>query len=370
MVGLGVYGLAITEALTRAGFEVHGFEQFELRHDRGSSHGASRIFRLWPGEGAQYAALAQEAASHWGRLARSARIPILHWGGALIAGREGSAFVEESQALAAEAGAAAEDLDLTSDDVRRRFNVTVPRAWRACFQVKAGRIASDTAIEAISASIQAAGGRLHTGVRIRITDRPNCLKIDGRLEAFDRIIVAAGPWVKDMSLEGFTNLQPVQKTLGWYELDETGVGGEVAADAVCLDDACGLFAVREGEALKVGLDARGAELSAPDEVDAAAMKDDVERLSAAVGRFFSGYKPNPVRTQRCLYTLSSDLNFLVDFVPGREDVLVASCCSGHGFKYAPAIAAEIAEWARTGQLGRLQSFALRNRVKPAHPIGD
>ena len=44
----------------------------------------------------------------------------------------------------------------------------------------------------------------------------------------------------------------------------------------------------------------------------------------------------PVKLARCLYTLTSDHDFIVDRHPENGQLLFMSCCSGHGFKFAPA----------------------------------
>ena len=45
VIGVGGTGSAAMRFLAQAGHEVIGFEQFQVGHDRGSSHGESRIIR-------------------------------------------------------------------------------------------------------------------------------------------------------------------------------------------------------------------------------------------------------------------------------------------------------------------------------------
>ena len=53
--------------------------------------------------------------------------------------------------------------------------------------------------------------------------------------------------------------------------------------------------------------------------------------------------------ETCLYTVAPDEQFVVDFLPGRADVIVASPCSGHGFKFSCLIGKVLAELATTGE---------------------
>ena len=52
--------------------------------------------------------------------------------------------------------------------------------------------------------------------------------------------------------------------------------------------------------------------------------------------------------ETCLYTVAADEHFLVDFLPGRSDVIVASPCSGHGFKFSCLIGQVLADMATGG----------------------
>jgi sarcosine oxidase len=51
----------------------------------------------------------------------------------------------------------------------------------------------------------------------------------------------------------------------------------------------------------------------------------------------------------CLYTVSPDEKFQVDFLPGRPDVIVASPCSGHGFKFSCLIGRVLADLTTKGK---------------------
>jgi len=55
-----------------------------------------------------------------------------------------------------------------------------------------------------------------------------------------------------------------------------------------------------------------------------------------------------VRAVTCLYTVTPGFGFLIDRHPEWEHVLVASPCSGHGFKHSAAVGEALAECASTG----------------------
>jgi sarcosine oxidase len=53
--------------------------------------------------------------------------------------------------------------------------------------------------------------------------------------------------------------------------------------------------------------------------------------------------------QTCLYTVTPDHDFLIDRLPGDANIIVASPCSGHGFKFAPVAGEILADLATAGE---------------------
>jgi sarcosine oxidase len=51
----------------------------------------------------------------------------------------------------------------------------------------------------------------------------------------------------------------------------------------------------------------------------------------------------------CLYTMAPDGDFVIDRIPGSERIVVASPCSGHGFKFAPVIGQALANLSLGGR---------------------
>ncbi|MBV8446231.1 MAG: N-methyl-L-tryptophan oxidase, partial [Candidatus Dormibacteraeota bacterium] len=87
-----------------------------------------------------------------------------------------------------------------------------------------------------------------------------------------------------------------------------------------------------------------------------------------VGPRLPGVGPRTVRTATCLYTVTSDMGFAVDTLPGDDRTLLVSACSGHGFKHSAGIGEAVAQLLTEGHsdvdlapfaLGRLQAPAGR-----------
>ncbi|MDP9255059.1 MAG: FAD-dependent oxidoreductase, partial [Actinomycetota bacterium] len=132
VIGAGVMGLATARALERRGHDVVVFEQFERDHERGSSHGRSRIFRLAYAED-EYVRLAQESLGLWRQLEAETGDTLLELNGLLEIVRT----LEESTAHTLEA-CGVEWHRLDGDEAEQRYPIHVPEGSFAILQPEAG----------------------------------------------------------------------------------------------------------------------------------------------------------------------------------------------------------------------------------------
>ena len=210
---------------------------------------------------------------------------------------------------------------------------------------------------------QECGARLHANVKIEAPLDPE-LKINGEARAFDRIIVAGGGWSGKLLPEFERRLTVRRRVLGWFEARQpTG-----ALPVICVDNEVGLFGMPVADGLyKIGMHVVGDrvdpdDVRAPDETDAAL-------LSAQAEAHLPAHDPKPVRMARCLYTMTADENFLI--APSKEiaNVLAMSCCSGHGFKYAPAFGHIAEQWLNQQSAPELLAFGRDGRAAAARGLG-
>src|SRR5213596_2172748 len=144
VIGGGVMGLATGWALKRRGLDPVVYEQFEVGHDRGSSHGRSRIFRLAYAED-EYVRLAQEALGLWRELEAETGEMLLELYGLVEIVRT----LEESTAHTLErCGVAWERLD--REEAERRYPIRVPEESFAVLQPEAGIVRADRALVALA----------------------------------------------------------------------------------------------------------------------------------------------------------------------------------------------------------------------------
>lgn len=313
VVGAGVMGCATAWALRERGADVTLHEQFALDHDRGSSHGRTRIFRVAYPE-PYWIRLAQEAYAAWQELDPS------------LLGLYGLIELVADPALTSEhaleeCGVPYRVLD--RDEVRT-YGANLPDGWTAVYVPEAGVVFADRARHAF---LEAAGVEVETERRIESTDE---------LDA-DVVVVTAGSWVRDLVPD--VPVKVTRETVAYFKRE-----GPPPPSIVDLDPGTGghgMYSLHDPvHGLKAGAHHAGAE--ADPDTEAPPDPAIVERIAAWVRDRFPEVDPDPVLAQTCLYTTTADQRFVLD---RRGRVVVGSACSGHGFKFAPAVGRRLADLA-------------------------
>ncbi len=335
VVGLGIAGLSICARLALAGHDVSGFEQFDPMHERGSSHGDTRIMRLTPGEGEIYVRLARRAGASWRTWEGLAGRPFIEWTGGLMAGPRGSAFVAACQSLSRTPAAL-----MRGDAIHAltRGAIAMPYDWDVFRQEDCGIIAADAARAFLGKQAQRWGAKLTYNTRIAAPIDAPALSIGGERRSFDAAIVSAGGWAGALLPEFAGKLEVKRRVVGYFHTEAPRL-----LPVVCCDNEVGLYGMpAPGGRYKFGFHAIGGATDAdsvrePDAEDEALLSENVRAL-------LPRHDPKPVRMARCLYTVTQDENFLIAPSAAHPRVLLFSACSGHGFKYAPTFGQLAEEW--------------------------
>jgi sarcosine oxidase len=311
VVGGGVMGAATAWQLHRRGVDVTLHEQFGPAHQRGSSHGGSRIFRF-AYDVPEYVEMAKRALGQWRELEVAGGVTLLDITGGVDHGP--ASEIERLSAGMAAAGADHDVLDGAEAEARfpgMRFDE------RVLVHPDGGRCRADAAVAAMQ-------GLVDTRYESRIDDV--------RALDADVVVVAAGAWLPkllpDVALPPLT--VTCEQVLHFPSRTEMPWPSFIHRRA----DGVGIYGLETpGEGVKVAEHHIGAVVD-PDtrgfDLDPAY----VERMTAYVAEWFPGLEPTPVFPTTCLYTNTPNEDFLLDRV---DDVVIVSPCSGHGFKFAPEI---------------------------------
>jgi sarcosine oxidase len=332
VVGAGVMGASTAYALARLGFDVVVLEQFTVGHKRGSSHGASRIFRLsYPLH--DYVAMAQQSLPLWRALEDESGETLLTTTGGLDTGKD---LDRHAGALAAR-GAPFEIID--GAEVTRRWPfVRIERDAQVLFQPDAGIVAADKAVAAFVKCARAAGARVAESARVERldpkADRVDIRTSDGAVTA-RAVVVTAGAWARGLLGTAGIRLdtRATRETVAYFRLRD----GDSPPTLVDWGSPSVYALPSPGQGLKAGEHIAGPTTD-PDEAGAPDA-DAVGRLEAWVARRYPSAEASAHHTETCLYTNTPDEHFVLER-HGR--VVVGSPCSGHGFKFAPFIGRRLA----------------------------
>jgi sarcosine oxidase len=342
VVGAGLAGAATAWAATRRGLSVVLFEQFEIGHDRGSSHGSARIFRrAYPDE--LYVRLTGESGRLWRQLELDTGTTLLRVTGGLDHGANRG--VDLINDYLAAAGVPHESLS-PGEAGRRwpgmRFETPV------VFHPEAGVIDAAATVAACVEASRKRGAVVLGGTPVtQVVPGDNHVVIRSAEQSWQarRAVVAAGAWVSDV-LRGAVSFPPVtvtQQQVFHFPRQDLSVEWPVFIhqDHLSVYGLPGGDDGGEGNGQKVAEHDHGkvTTASARDgRVEAAARS----RLVEYVKQWLPGLVAEPFNETTCLYTTTADEDFVLD---QRGAIIVCSACSGHGAKFAPWLGTEAAKLA-------------------------
>ena len=354
VIGLGAVGASALWHLSRTGKRVAGFDQFDPPHDLGSTHGETRITRLAVGEGGSLVPLVRRSHELWREIERvSGKVIMTTTGGLLMdSGGEGwskygsEGFLQRTVRIAREARIPHEVFD--AGEVRRRFReFNLEAAGTAFYEPSAGLLRPELAVATQLAMAEENRAVIRRRTKVlgleRLAGGGVAIRTDqGHFEA-GRVLVSAGAWVKEfLPVVPASHFKVCRQILHWiprqgnaYEFGRTPVYmwgfGRAAEDFIygfpSLDGATVKLA-SESFVESPHPDAIAREVAAAEQADFIRMK---------VAGHFNHVELRVVQSKVCLYTMTPDSGFVLDEMPGQPEVLVASACSGHGFKHSAAI---------------------------------
>lgn len=353
VIGVGGIGSAALMHLARRGLNVVGFEQFGTdaapAHDRGASHGGTRVIRKAYGEGGAYVPLLERAYTLWRELERDSGMSLLHLVGCLNIGPPDHEFIRGVIASAQTHGLPHEVLSAPA--LRARFPLFNPHdSDVAVYERDAGLLAVE---DCTRAHVQVA---LKHGATIR---RERVLSVDlsadhatvttstGSVRAA-RVVIAAGPW---------WHTQPWLRELGeklvvrrqvqcWFP--EPKVKRELPCFIHLVDTRSfyGLPAFG-GRGPKI-CQHKGGAITTADTIDRSTTDADSDSVREYLRAHLPELHAPPVERKTCLYSMTPDEHFLVGALPGKP-VVVLGGFSGHGFKFASVLGEIAADLAQRGK---------------------
>jgi sarcosine oxidase len=351
--GLGAMGSAALYELARRRVRVVGIERFAPGHDRGSSHGATRIIRLAYWEHPSYVPLLRRAYDLWRALEGAAGQKLLHVTGVAEIGPPDAMLVRGTLAAAHQHELAHEVL--AAADLMRRFPAfRLPADYVAVVQPDGGFLAAEPSIRVMIALARAAGAELRTGETVRaIEPHAGGVRVvtDRAVVDAGSAIVAAGPWTKSLLPDLAAPLRVTRQVMAWFSPSEPALFAPGRFPVFLIESQHGIhygLPPFGGAGVKVAKHHHRDESVDPDAHDRTVSAADETLIRVALADHLPAANGKLLDAKTCLYTMTPDGDFLIDRLPGAPQVVVASPCSGHGFKFAPVIGEILADLATTG----------------------
>ncbi len=372
VIGLGAMGAAAAAHIAARGQSVVGIEAFYPAHELGSSHGDSRIIRLGYFEDPAYVPLLRRAYANWRALEARVREDLLTVTGVLQFGRPDSPIVSGSRQACELHG-----LPFTvfgADEVRARFPAfALDDDEVALLEPEGGYLRPEAAVMAHLKCAARDGAVLRFGERVTAIEPGGgvvtVVSELGRVRA-RKVVVATGPWIAELvpSLKGVA--KPIKQVVAWFQPRDSfaTVLGRMPVFLRDEGEAGSFFGfpVIGRDGVKVGKHCHFFEEIDPDRPNPAVDDRDTAVLEDFVARRVPGAAGVRVATSTCRYTLLPGENFLLDLVPGETNIVAASPCSGHGYKFASVVGEILADLALDGgtalPVGLFSFEALRRTI--------
>ena len=350
VVGLGAMGSATLHQLAKRGRRVLGIEQFTPGHARGSSHGKSRIIREAYFEDPRYVPLVQRAYECWHALEAESGVTVLRQTGGLMLGAPGSEVVSGARRSAALHGLSHEVIDAV--EVRRRYPAFRPAEHEiGVVEPRAGMLAPELAITTFTELAQRHGATIQTDEAL-MSWRPNGDGVQvsttkGTYRAAT-LILTVGAWAGKVFGELSLPLTVQRNVLHWFTPRQNAEQFAPEQFPIFIHDhgdGPAWYGFPDtGDGVKLALHHHG-DVADPDALRHHVRDDEVELVRTIVRRFMPD-ADGPLRaSQPCMYTNVPDDHFIIDRHPDHASVIVASPCSGHGFKFSSAIGEVLADMA-------------------------
>ncbi len=374
VVGLGAAGSASLYQLARRGVKAIGIDRFSPPHSMGSSHGETRITRIGVGEGAAYPPLARRSHEIWRELEAETGESLLLQCGMLALGQRGATMhgrsdfigqtiemarrfdVEHELLDAAEIGRRYPQFELAGDEAgyfEPGAGLVYPERCVGAQLTLARRMGAEIVTNAVVTAIEPDGG----GMRV-ITATETF--------ATAQVIVAAGAWNPGLIGAPLARLSVQPQALHWFAAERPE---DFSPDRFPVfiwthgqgaDDLFYGFPIPPGaptQAVKVATEAYRS-IASPEGFDRSVPEGPADAVwrQHVLGRL-KGVSSTVVRSAACLYTMAPDGDFVIDRIAGRN-MIVASACSGHGFKHSGALGEILAEAAVSSDWAPPLGFSL------------
>jgi sarcosine oxidase len=343
VAGLGGMGSAVAAHCAARGASVIGFDQFGPAHDRGASHGKSRMIRKAYFEDPAYVPLVLRAYELWRKLEREAGAELLRITGILSVGAPGSAIISGTLRAADR-----HDLSVrawSQEKVKAHYpTLQLLPDEIALFETDGGVLDPERAVRAHLKIAQPAGAELRFNTAMEsweISDKGAEIRLDdGTVITTKSLVLCLGPWFQEILGALGVPIRVQRNVQAWFSPATNAYDAKRFPGF--LVDRAGLHAPLYGfpdfgDGVKAAFHGQGELTTANDVKREVDLARDVEPIIRAMEQWMPGSTQTFREANPCMYTLTPDAHFVIDRHPAQANVILCGGFSGHGFKFAPVV---------------------------------
>jgi sarcosine oxidase len=360
VLGTGGVGSAALFNLARRGLRVIGLDRFPAAHDRGSSHGQTRMIRQAYFEHPDYVPLVRRAFDQWAEVSQLCGRELYRQVGLLQVGPADGQIVPGVLASAARHGLEIERLTATEVESRwpgfqvaADLDPTVETV--ALFEGRAGYLRVEDCVRAHLDLATRHGADLRSNVVVRTwRDAGSHVEVETDRERFaaERLVITAGAWSGQILGDLRVSLRVLRKPQYWFAPADDRHAEERGCPAFLFETNAGLFygfPQIDARGVKVAEHSGGAAVADPATVNRDIDRADLDRVAAFAATHLPGVTETLVQHAVCMYTMTPDHHFVLDRHPHSPRVSFAAGLSGHGFKFACVLGEALADLAMHGR---------------------
>jgi sarcosine oxidase len=363
IIGLGAMGSAAAYQLSKRNAKVLGIDQFSPPHNLGSTHGETRVTRQAIGEGEEYVPLTLRSYEIFREIGAKSNADLLTITGGLIMsnpsrnanlhGNEG--FIETTVSTAKKFGI--QHQTLTASEIVKQFSqFNLDGNEHGYFENEMGFLRPENCVAAQLELAEKYGANINRNEKVvAMRTFPDSVEIftDRAVYKADKLIISAGAWIKDfVEIEQKELFQTYRQVFYWFDVADNYEQFKLGNFPIFIwefgrweNDFVYGFPAIDGEkgGFKIATETY-LETTNPDNVNREVSQAEIDEVfEKYIKNRIVGVSKNCVKTATCLYTVMPKAKFLIDYLPDNKRVIVASPCSGHGFKHSAAIGEILAE---------------------------
>ena len=342
IIGLGAMGSAASYYLSKNGVKVLGLDTYEPPHKLGSSHGHTRVIREAYHEGTSYVPIVKRAYELWNELDHEIEDKLILEYGGMYLGDDGK-YLSDAKKSAKKYDIPIKEF--SSKEIKEKYNIlNPPNNFKGLLENRSGAVFPEKAISNfLSKSINNGSSHNYNEKVIGWEKQSKFYKVETDKNNYfaEKLIFSSGAWIKNLVPSLKLPVKIERQVLFWFnpikDKDKFHYSN-MPNTGWDLDNGMEFYTQPniENKGFKVAMHHNGKFIS-EDDLNRESNADDLSIVKNFLEEYIPLANGKLIDSRVCVYTNTPDLDFIIDFYPNDENLIICSPCSGHGFKFTPAI---------------------------------